>query len=75
MSIIHVTDCFLPRLGGIEVQVAGLAQAQASSGEEVHVVTATRLASPGDGYSVHRIAVRVPWDLPVHPGRGRTSTG
>lgn len=70
MSIIHVTDCFLPRLGGIEVQVAGLAQAQASCGEEVHVVTATRLASPGDGYSVHRIAVRAPWDLPVHPRAG-----
>lgn len=70
MSIIHVTDCFLPRLGGIEVQVAGLAQAQASCGEEVHVVTATRLAPPGDGYSVHRIAVRAPWDLPVHPRAG-----
>jgi glycosyltransferase involved in cell wall biosynthesis len=70
LSIIHVTDCFLPRLGGIEVQVAGLARQQALSGAEVHVVTATRLASPGDGYSVHRIAVRLPWDLPVHPRAG-----
>ncbi|ONI82807.1 hypothetical protein ALI22I_41915 [Saccharothrix sp. ALI-22-I] len=70
MSIIHVTDCFLPRLGGIEVQVAGLAREQALCGEDVHVVTATRLASPGVGYSVHRIAVRLPWDLPVHPRAG-----
>ncbi|NUT48826.1 MAG: glycosyltransferase, partial [Saccharothrix sp.] len=70
MSIIHVTDCFLPRLGGIEVQVAGLAREQAARGEDVHVVTATRLASPGDGYAVHRIAVRLPWDVPVHPRAG-----
>ncbi|MFJ6671073.1 glycosyltransferase family 4 protein [Actinosynnema sp. NPDC091369] len=70
MSIVHVTDCFLPRLGGIEVQVAGLAREQARSGEDVHVVTATRNASPGDGYEVHRIAVRLPWDLPVHPRAG-----
>ncbi|WP_447009492.1 glycosyltransferase family 4 protein [Saccharothrix hoggarensis] len=70
MSIIHVSDCFLPRLGGIEVQVAGLARAQAANGAEVHVVTATRLASDGAGYSVHRIAVRLPWDVPVHPRAG-----
>ena len=70
MSIVHVTDCFLPRLGGIEVQVAGLAREQACSGEDVHVVTATRLASPGEGYEVHRIAVKLPWDLPVHPRAG-----
>lgn len=70
MSIIHVTDCFLPRLGGIEVQVAGLAAEQARSGEDVHVVTATRNASPGERYSVRRIAVRLPWDVPVHPRAG-----
>ncbi|PSL54765.1 glycosyltransferase involved in cell wall biosynthesis [Saccharothrix carnea] len=70
MSIVHVTDCFLPRLGGIEVQVAGLAREQACGGEDVHVVTATRLASSGEGYSVHRIAVRLPWELPVHPRAG-----
>lgn len=69
LSIIHVTDCFLPRLGGIEVQVAGLAGAQHAAGEDVHVVTATRLASapPGAGYQVHRVAMKLPMDLPVHP--------
>lgn len=37
----HVSDCYLPRLGGIENQVSGLARAQASAGHDVHVVTAT----------------------------------
>jgi glycosyltransferase involved in cell wall biosynthesis len=69
LSIIHVTDCFLPRLGGIEVQVAGLARAQQAAGEDVHVVTATRLAAapPNAGYTVHEVAMRLPWDVPVHP--------
>ncbi|MFI9007240.1 glycosyltransferase family 4 protein [Actinosynnema sp. NPDC053489] len=70
MSIVHVTDCFLPRLGGIEVQVAGLAREQARRGEDVHVVTATPRALPGEGYAVHRVAVRLPGDLPVHPRAG-----
>ncbi|WP_433265772.1 glycosyltransferase family 4 protein [Actinosynnema sp. CS-041913] len=67
MSIIHVTDCFLPRLGGIEVQVAGLADAQRRAGERVHVVTATRHAEQPPGYAVHQVAMRLPWNLPVHP--------
>jgi len=69
LSIVHVTDCFLPRLGGIEVQVAGLAGAQHAAGENVHVITATRLAAapPGAGYTVHRVAMKLPWDVPVHP--------
>ncbi len=71
MSTIHVTDCFLPRLGGIEVQVAGLAEAQRAAGERVHVITATRDAVQPDGYSVHRVAMRLPWNLPVHPRAGR----
>ncbi|MEU4802128.1 glycosyltransferase family 4 protein [Actinosynnema sp. NPDC023587] len=71
MSIIHVTDCFLPRLGGIEVQVAGLAGAQRGAGEQVHVVTATRLAEQPPGYRVHRVAMRLPWNLPVHPRAGK----
>ncbi|MBW4715994.1 glycosyltransferase family 4 protein [Saccharothrix obliqua] len=71
MSIIHVTDCFLPRLGGIEVQVAGLADAQRGAGERVHVVTATRQAERPPGYEVHRVAMRLPWNLPVHPRAGK----
>ncbi|RKT57729.1 glycosyltransferase family 4 protein [Saccharothrix australiensis] len=70
MSTIHVTDCFLPRLGGIEVQVAGLAEAQRRTGERVHVVTATRHAEPLPGCTLHRITARLPGDPPVHPRAG-----
>ncbi|MDF5757277.1 glycosyltransferase family 4 protein [Spongiactinospora sp. TRM90649] len=70
MRILHVSDCYLPRLGGIEVQVADLTAAQAKSGHEVEVATAT----PGDPLpGVHRIVAPMPFDLPVHPfGVGRT---
>lgn len=39
--IVHLTDVFAPRVGGIEVLVESLARAQAAVGEEVHVITAT----------------------------------
>ena len=32
MRIAHVSDCYLPRTGGIETQVRGLALAQAARG-------------------------------------------
>lgn len=52
--IVHVTDVFAPRLGGIEVQVAGLAAAQHATGERVCVLTGTP-GGPGDHeYPVHR---------------------
>ena len=69
--IVHVTDCFHPRLGGIEVQVEELARSQHENGETVHVITATPTAGaadrPGRGYPVHRVVARLPWELPVHP--------
>ncbi|GAA4521118.1 MULTISPECIES: glycosyltransferase family 4 protein [Nonomuraea] len=64
MRIFHVSDCYLPRLGGIEVQVADLVRMQRESGHAVEVATATR-GEPLDG--VHRVAARMPFDLPVHP--------
>ena len=39
MRIAHVTDCYLPRMGGIERQVHGLATAQLAAGHEVTVIT------------------------------------
>lgn len=73
MRIVHVSDCYPPRLGGIETQVRALAVRQAAAGHDVHVLTAT----PGDelrhgtevldGVVVHRITARLPADLPVHP--------
>ncbi|WP_090760073.1 glycosyltransferase [Nonomuraea maritima] len=64
-----MSDCYLPRLGGIEVQVADLVRMQRAAGHEVSVATATR-GEPLDG--VRRIVARMPFDLPVHPfGVGR----
>ncbi|MBG0815637.1 glycosyltransferase family 4 protein [Planomonospora sp. ID82291] len=68
MRIIHVSDCYLPRLGGIEVQVADLVRTQRAAGHDAEVVTAT----PGEPLpGVHRIVANLPFDLPVHP----TGTG
>jgi glycosyltransferase involved in cell wall biosynthesis len=75
VRIVHVSDCYAPRTGGIETQVRDLARAQAAAGHEVHVLTAT----PGErgerggvveddgGVSVHRLGARLPFDLPVNP--------
>lgn len=77
MRIVHVSDCYAPRLGGIETQVRELATRQARAGHDVHVVTAT-VAHAGplagrsgtellDGVRVHRLVAQLPFDLPVHP--------
>ncbi|MGS2644008.1 glycosyltransferase [Streptosporangium sp. LJ11] len=64
MRILHISDCYLPRLGGIEVQVADLIRMQREAGHQVEVATAT----PGESLpGVHRIVARLPFDLPVHP--------
>ena len=73
VRIVHISDCYPPRLGGIETQVRALAVRQAAAGHEVHVITAT----PGvevrrgteilDGVVVHRMTASMPADLPVHP--------
>lgn len=41
MRIAHVTDCYLPRLGGIEMQVHDLAVRQRLAGHDVEIITAT----------------------------------
>ncbi len=76
VRIVHLTDCYLPRLGGIEMQVRDLARRQLAAGHEVHVVTTTPSA-PGqtgpadddgaDGVTVHRLALPLPYELPVNP--------
>jgi len=72
VRIVHIADCYLPRLGGIEVQVDGLARAQQAQGHEVHIVTATRVAHAVDpeivdGVQIHRYGFPLPADLPLHP--------
>ncbi|GAA2719634.1 glycosyltransferase family 4 protein [Cellulomonas aerilata] len=79
MLIAHVSDCYLPRTGGIESQVSDLAARQAAAGHEVHVLTAT-LGAGGErggvvdverGVHVHRLGARMPFDLPVNPVQAR----
>jgi glycosyltransferase involved in cell wall biosynthesis len=76
VRIAHLTDCYLPRLGGIEMQVRELARRQVLAGHEVHVITTTpagphqRGPSPLDGVDgvrVHRLALGLPYELPVNP--------
>jgi glycogen(starch) synthase len=75
VKVALLTDCYLPRLGGIEVQTHDLAAELLARGHDVEVFTAT--AGPRgerhgfvehvDGVPVHRMALRLPWELPVNP--------
>lgn len=56
MRIVHVTDCYLPQLGGIEMQVHDLAMQQRRAGHEVTVITRTAaMQEDPDGPVVHRV--------------------
>jgi len=77
--IVHVSDSYLPGLGGIEAQIAHLGRQQLAAGNVVGVITTTP-GSPGahglsraveDGLDVYRIAARIPGGYPVHPRAGR----
>lgn len=85
MRIVHVSDVYAPRVGGIESQVQDLATHQASRGDAVHVLTATALprgapaqgrnrfrasSTEAPGLRVHRLASWTTFGIPVHP-RGR----
>jgi glycosyltransferase involved in cell wall biosynthesis len=75
VKIALLSDCYLPRLGGIEVQVHDLATRLKALGHEVVVFTATPgahgerggLVDSVDGVAVHRLALRMPFELPVNP--------
>lgn len=81
MKIAHISDCYLPRLGGIEMQVHDLAVHQRAGGSDTDVITATPRARHDptrfevvDGVPVHRVTVDLPFELPVHPRTGRQVT-
>ena len=81
MRIAHVSDCYAPRTGGIETQVAALARHQQAAGDEVYVITATPghgavFAGPDDveGITVQRVAAHIPFELPLHPRTGHEVT-
>lgn len=82
VKVALLSDCYLPRLGGIEVQVHDLAHRLTAAGHEVEVVTAT----PGDtrartsepeveqqgthaptAVTVHRLPLAIPGAPPVNP--------
>ncbi|OKL54643.1 hypothetical protein BSZ39_02865 [Bowdeniella nasicola] len=74
MRIALVSDCYPPRLGGIETQVRSLAWALAAAGHDVTVITATPDGSErgehtevSEGVTVLRLTTRMPGDLPVNP--------
>ena len=75
MKVALLSDCYLPRLGGIEVQVHDLAARLRDRGHEVTVFTATPgphgerggVVDQVDGVPVHRLALRLPFELPVNP--------
>ncbi|MDO5699900.1 MAG: glycosyltransferase [Bowdeniella nasicola] len=78
MRICLVSDCYAPRVGGIETQVRSLARHLATLGHEVLVVTAT---GDGRGVGVHRdiergvrvwrLVAPIPFGAPVNPWAGR----
>ena len=69
MRIAHVTDFYLPRLGGIEMHVSDLAARQVQRGHDVTVVT----SSPGDtaaadqGVRVVRVTDGLRRPRAIHP--------
>jgi glycosyltransferase involved in cell wall biosynthesis len=75
VKVALLSDCYLPRLGGIEVQTHDLARHLMAAGHDVEVFTATRGAQGEmhgavtvvDGVPVHRLAARMQWELPVNP--------
>ncbi len=63
-----VSDCYVPRLGGIEMQVHDLARHLQGAGHEVVVITPTPGPTVVDGVPVHRIDVPLlPFDIPFTP--------
>ncbi len=67
-----VSDCYVPRLGGIEMQVHDLAQHLQGAGHEVVVITPTPGPDLIDGIRVHRMQVPLlPFDIPFTPSTFR----
>ncbi len=76
VKVALLSDCYPPRLGGIERQVHDLAHHLATAGHEVEVFTATTgpdgerhgaRTTESDGVVVHRMAIPLPNGVPVNP--------
>jgi glycosyltransferase involved in cell wall biosynthesis/8-oxo-dGTP pyrophosphatase MutT (NUDIX family) len=76
VKVALISDCYPPRVGGIESQVRDLARRLVEAGHDVEVLTATNGVDGArqgarevvDGVTVHRLGTRVPFGLPVNPG-------
>ena len=72
LKIALVSDCYVPRLGGIEMQVHDLAQNLQKAGHDIVVITPTPGADVIDGVRVHRMDVPLlPFDIPFTPATFR----
>lgn len=72
MKIAHVTDFYLPRLGGIEVHVHDLAQRQRAAGHDVDVLTSSPAAAGiEDEPGVIRLGAALRWQHPLNPKAAR----
>lgn len=71
MRILHVTDCFLPRLGGIERQVQALAERQHRAGHDVSVVTAVG-GTGATGFDASQQDLSLPFPVYRPPARRRS---
>ncbi len=71
MRIAHVSDCFVPRLGGIEMQVNDLTRRQQQIGLQPEVLTATplprRMRRRQFPVPVHRFGIPLPAEIANNP--------
>jgi glycosyltransferase involved in cell wall biosynthesis len=79
VRVFHVSDCYAPRVGGVESQIRDLAHAQVAAGHEVHVLTVEPDPAAGesksvledDGLMVHRMGAHLPFNAPFNPAAAR----
>jgi glycosyltransferase involved in cell wall biosynthesis len=70
-----VSDCYVPRLGGIEMQVHDLARHLQALGHDVVVITPSPGPAEVDGIRVRRVPARtLPFDIPFMPSTFRAIT-
>jgi glycosyltransferase involved in cell wall biosynthesis len=68
LKILLASDCYVPRLGGIEVQVHELGRHLTAAGHQVEVVTPFPGPTDVDGIRVHRLGEPLlPLDVPFTP--------
>ncbi|HOZ58173.1 MAG TPA: glycosyltransferase family 4 protein [Nakamurella multipartita] len=67
----HISDCFVPRLGGIEIQVNDLTRRQQAQGLTPEVITATplprRMAGRTFPVPIHRFGIPLPAEIANNP--------